>query len=50
MGQVYRLDFETSQIRRLTSAPFYFTTNRFPRLPFPKRRYIPTSRFRQIAA
>lgn len=29
MGQIYRLDFETSQIRKLTSAAFYFTTDRF---------------------
>jgi len=37
MGQIYRLDYETSQIRKLTTAAFYFTTNRFPQPEVPKR-------------
>jgi hypothetical protein len=37
MGQIYRLDFETSQIRKLTTAAFYFTTNRFPQSESPER-------------
>jgi hypothetical protein len=39
MGQIYRLDFKTYQIRKLTSAAFYFTdspTKRFTP-PFPVR-------------
>ncbi len=37
MGQIYRLDFEGSQIRKLTTAAFYFTADRFPHAKFPKR-------------
>jgi len=37
MGQIYRLDFETSQIRKLTSATFYFTSKHFPHSAFPER-------------
>lgn len=37
MGQIYRLDFKTSQIRKLTSAAFYFTSTRFPHPAFPER-------------
>ncbi|MDP8990171.1 MAG: hypothetical protein M3N41_08865, partial [Acidobacteriota bacterium] len=37
MGQIYRLDFKTSQIRKLTSAAVYFTSKRFPHPAFPER-------------
>ena len=37
MGQIYRLDFETSQIQKLTTAAFYFTANRFPQSESPER-------------
>jgi hypothetical protein len=30
MGQIYRLDFDSQQILKLTSEPFYFTAKRFP--------------------
>ena len=37
MGQIYRLDIETSQIRKLTSTAFYYTSKRFPQSEFPER-------------
>jgi hypothetical protein len=37
MGQIYRLDFETAQVRKLTSAAFYFASKRFPSSAFPER-------------
>lgn len=37
MGQIYRLDIETSQIRKLTSAAFYYPSKRFPKSEFPER-------------
>ena len=41
MGQIYRLDFATSQIRKLTSAAFYFTSKRFPHPAFQERELYP---------
>ena len=37
MGQLYRLDIETSEIRKLMSAAFYYTSKRFPESEFPER-------------
>jgi hypothetical protein len=37
MGQIYRLDIESSQIRKLTSAAFYYTRRRFPQPEIPER-------------
>jgi Tol biopolymer transport system component len=51
MGQIYRLDIETSQIRKLTSAPLYFTSKPFPQPELPERELysdvevLPDSRF-----
>lgn len=37
MGQIYRLDIATSQIRKLTSAAFYYTSKRLAQAEFPER-------------